>query len=100
MTGMAHHLTTHKQISTPAAVSPLARDEVASISNIRNEKGKIRQISNSFEVKKLSDIVLSDHLVSPSQLSGNPSITKFQNVQFKANETGCEESYTIFLYNA
>ncbi|MCP9261535.1 MAST4 [Dirofilaria immitis] len=32
MAGMAHHLTTRKQISTPAAVSPLARDEIAFIS--------------------------------------------------------------------
>ncbi|VIO93132.1 KIAA0303, putative [Brugia malayi] len=32
MTGMAQHLTTCKQISTPAAVSPLARDEIAFLS--------------------------------------------------------------------
>uniref|UniRef100_A0A915Q745 PDZ domain-containing protein n=1 Tax=Setaria digitata TaxID=48799 RepID=A0A915Q745_9BILA len=32
MAGMAHHLTTRKQTSAPIAVSPLARDEIASIS--------------------------------------------------------------------
>ncbi|VDM19225.1 unnamed protein product [Wuchereria bancrofti] len=34
MTGMAQHLTTSKQISTPAAVSPLARDEIAFLSRL------------------------------------------------------------------
>ncbi|KAM3719597.1 Microtubule-associated serine/threonine-protein kinase [Dirofilaria immitis] len=53
MAGMAHHLTTRKQISTPAAVSPLARDEIAFISRSP----------------------------SPSQLSRNTSFTKFQNMQ-------------------
>lgn len=34
MAGMAHHLTTRKQISTPVAVSPLARDEIVFISRL------------------------------------------------------------------
>ncbi|EFO21008.2 AGC/MAST/MAST protein kinase [Loa loa] len=56
MTGMAHHLTTRKQLSTPVAVSPLARDKVAFISRSP----------------------------SPSQLSRNASYTKLQNIQPEA----------------
>ncbi|CAG9530672.1 unnamed protein product [Cercopithifilaria johnstoni] len=56
MAGMAHHLTAAKQISTPAVVSPLARDEIA----------------------------FNSRPPSPSHLSRNASFKKLRNVQPEA----------------